>query len=810
MDPAAFPASNVVDGLHSAGLLFLEVTNLGAFGSPFTERLNAGWRGAEYLYLSGLWVGAIGSDQQPHVTTGGFSEFRPDPDPRWRIYESYEGILHGTRFSAQGLSAADDDGDGLVDEDFQNGLDDDGDGRIDEDFAAIGQQMLSTMYRDDTPEAAAVPDHTPLGLLVRQRSFQWSSEGNNEFVGVDFQIVNVGDQALFQLFLGIYTDADVGDPGIVDYYTDDRLAFATIDTSAGSGTLPCDVRDYSLSAAYMWDGPHSVPGVFGNVLLGHTTDLAGVRAPQQVGPASMQWWGTNIPTTDASRYLEMGAGVQEDPVSSGDYRYLMSVGPFSELNPGESLNFQIGYVVGDGESGFRTNAVNAARVFSGAYFDADQNPNTGINGKETCLQVLEPGTMIVWDDPCDTSQTTIVFKQTDPCNVAGPHHVDADCDPCTGVDGKETHVTWLGSVAPPFPATNLDPSLNPLLVTPPAGDGQVTLEWDNLPERFADPITGQILFAGYRIWRVDDWHGTYDPPLLQQWHTIGEYWVDPEKAPQWAGLLWQIRNTSVDPIGQDPNGRDIYPIGRYTVVDSTYVVNGKTYLYCITAFALVPYLDPGSGLMEEMEIERLPYSPLEFAVVPADTSVVPVRLLSFSALRVGPGAELRWTVGEAQDHAGFHVYRAEPGTQRVRLTETLLTGGPEYAFLDPTAPQDAVDYWLQDVSRTGEIAWHGPVHVEASSLRPGRLLVGLVNPNPFRERMALSYTLPDTRTVHATVYDLAGRRVRELENSTRSPGTYTLTWNGETEAGGRVAPGLYLLRFDAGSEVVSRKVLFVP
>src|SRR5262249_42909037 len=161
-------------------------------GNPYNTEFSAGWKGKEYLGQACLMVGARSVDGDPHVSASIAGtrklEFRPSRDALDTIYPSYEGIKGGNR---RGFFDPDDDGDGVAAEDFQNGRDDDGDGRIDEDFAAIGQQMFSCEYRDDTPEArATISDHVPLGIKVRQRSFQWSASGYNEFVGLDYAIIN--------------------------------------------------------------------------------------------------------------------------------------------------------------------------------------------------------------------------------------------------------------------------------------------------------------------------------------------------------------------------------------------------------------------------------------------------------------------------------------------------------------------------------------------------------------------------------------------------------------------------------------------
>lgn len=79
---------------HDAGLLSLQVTNIGLLGNPFIDEFSAGWRGGEYLYTSGIWVGAIGTAADPMVSSATSYEFRAKLDAEWTVYESFEGA-HG-------------------------------------------------------------------------------------------------------------------------------------------------------------------------------------------------------------------------------------------------------------------------------------------------------------------------------------------------------------------------------------------------------------------------------------------------------------------------------------------------------------------------------------------------------------------------------------------------------------------------------------------------------------------------------------------------------------------------------------------
>jgi flagellar hook assembly protein FlgD len=74
--------------------------------------------------------------------------------------------------------------------------------------------------------------------------------------------------------------------------------------------------------------------------------------------------------------------------------------------------------------------------------------------------------------------------------------------------------------------------------------------------------------------------------------------------------------------------------------------------------------------------------------------------------------------------------------------------------------------------------------------------------------MILAFELPAERPVEASVFDLAGRRVRALEPGRLFPaGTHRLTWDGRDEAGTPVAPGVYLVRVRAGSDVQVRRAV---
>jgi len=457
--------------VHNVGRLHLQITNIGQTGNALNPALTTvpsaeypPGSGIDHLYAAGLWVGAIDASGIPHVTTAVYDrEFAPDPAPTNAcvnlpldqvadVREAYEGIPGGNRVISSSVNP-DDDGDGKIDEDFLNGLDDDGDGLCDEDYAAIGQQMFACEYRDDIPSIRQVfPEHVPLGIRVRQTSYAWSTPGQSDFVGMDYQITNQSGRALRNVFIAIFADCDIGNRAVQGYFLDDEAAlFDSVVTYTGPSGEAVNRR---IQMAYMWDNPDDpnrpqdnkggdVPGngYFGCMFLNHTTDPSGVNAPPRVGITAFKYFSGSAsfaaggdPSNDAEHYQLMSDprynpnnfydrsnAVSQSSVRPLDYRFIMATGPFKQILPDSTLTVSVAWVAGMGlgrndptaSSTLISNAVSAQQVFDGLYTDLDNNLTTGTCGKETCIRNTTGGKAFTYEIP-DTSVCVVRFHSTIP------------------------------------------------------------------------------------------------------------------------------------------------------------------------------------------------------------------------------------------------------------------------------------------------------------------------------------------------------------------------------------------------------------
>lgn len=185
---------------------------------------------------------------------------------------------------------------------------------------------------------------------------------------------------------------------------------------------------------------------------------------------------------------------------------------------------------------------------------------------------------------------------------------------------------------------------------------------------------------------------------------------------------------------------------------------------------------------------------------------VAVELAWFTADRGTDGALLRWKVTEAVDHAGFNVWRGEEGN-RVQLNGSLLTGSDTYEFVDAGAPASGASYWLEEISRSGGSAWHGPVTLEPAAVRVPVAALAPGQPNPFRGNTTLAYSVAARGPVHLSVFDAAGRKVATLVDGVMDAGSYTATWDGQSSGGSLATAGFYIVRLETGGRVMTQKVV---
>jgi len=544
---------------HSVGQALVHVSNLGFFGRFGVDLDNPSceWPAGsnnEYLFAAGLWVGGIVTDratgrEETHVSAAVYQvEFRPNPDDLLEtIYEAWEGAANSTRLF-------DDDGDCSdhlfdedapflwFDEDPYNGRDDDGDGLVDEDYAAVSQQLFRCVYEDTYEEdvndgAAAGDEHTSLGLRVIQESYQWTSETTDDFIGIDYKVINIGQDTIRMAYVGFMVDADAGpDNDDLFPYQDDRGGFLDTVYVTVNPNDPAVNDTLSIALCYVYDDPYGqdgneATGYIGCMFLGHPTSDPDTltpgtlpAAPTQVRVHAFRIWssGTEDPSNDVDRYQllrgrsdfplydnadndidgdideadEWLVNIDRRATSPQDWRLMLSAGPFTEILPGDTLSFQYAFVLGQGKQGMLENAVTAQQIYNG---------------------------------------------------------ITQEFPRCDG-ETESLSVHWVADTPPPPPNQEIT-----------AGDHFVRVEWDDYPEPIQDPLTRIKDFYGYQVWKAVGWTRESTEPRDQDWQLI----LDIDRSD--GGIELEEWDTGLEGIG------------KYCMIDSL-VKNGFAYWYSVTAY----------------------------------------------------------------------------------------------------------------------------------------------------------------------------------------------------------------------------------
>jgi hypothetical protein len=326
--------------------LGLTVTNYAFFGNNFTSRspsfefpLGSGY---EHMARAGLWVGALALSD-----TGQFV-----------------GVSTGIVDNAQGTNA-------ITETEFTPA----GNAILERSRilnsrvyspAAISDQDLQCAYSDQPGRRGSglqSERHTPLDILVAQQTLGFSLPAAEDFVVLRFSVVNQGPP-LRDLYLGLYAQLVSGDKSAYSGWPPS--------SSGGPGSWYYKVyADYDTTRRLYRE--HFCQGLPypGGCNVDYCPPWAAVKLlatrpePLAGKTVSFNWWsyspGDTLRAFDRQKYAILSNGLRMDPhgcTPGGACSPIMvlSVGPFTQVNPGDTVTVDFAMLGGDDEADLLTNA----------------------------------------------------------------------------------------------------------------------------------------------------------------------------------------------------------------------------------------------------------------------------------------------------------------------------------------------------------------------------------------------------------------------------------------------------------------------
>ena len=206
---------------------------------------------------------------------------------------------------------------------------------------------------------------------------------------------------------------------------------------------------------------------------------------------------------------------------------------------------------------------------------------------------------------------------------------------------------------------------------------------------------------------------------------------------------------------------------------------------------LITGLDSPKGIAVDMVGSKLYWTEAGDRIRCADLNGANIQTFATSSDTLGSitvaGGYLYWT--EQIDETRGKIRRANLNGANI---EDLVTG-----LVAPRNLVLAVEAEQTTAVMTPEI------------VRPEQHRLGDAYPNPFNPAMVIPLDLAtDQERVHLTLYDVLGRRVRQLWEGPLRAGSHRFVWNGRDETGKGVAAGVYIYKVEVDGQIEAKGGLY--
>jgi len=189
-----------------------------------------------------------------------------------------------------------------------------------------------------------------------------------------------------------------------------------------------------------------------------------------------------------------------------------------------------------------------------------------------------------------------------------------------------------------------------------------------------------------------------------------------------------------------------------------------------------------------------------------DTTYVAVELISFTACVSDELVLLKWSTATETNNKGFEILRSTKNDNSWKSIGFVpgfgtTTEPKSYSFNDEDVTTGIYRYRLKQIDFDGTFKYSNEIDVEID-LTPKEYLLYQNYPNPFNPTTTIKYDLPNTSDVSLIIYDMLGRKVKELVNGRQQAGRYEIQFNAST-----LTSGVYVYQLKAGQYSETKKMI---
>ena len=93
--------------------------------------------------------------------------------------------------------------------------------------------------------------------------------------------------------------------------------------------------------------------------------------------------------------------------------------------------------------------------------------------------------------------------------------------------------------------------------------------------------------------------------------------------------------------------------------------------------------------------------------------------------------------------------------------------------------------------------------------RPENLAPVQTRPNPFNGSTTIRFALNENGDINLAIFDLLGRKVKQLQSGILPAGEHSFTWNGTDDGGANVTSGIYFYRLQSNQGTLTRRMVML-
>ncbi len=115
----------------------------------------------------------------------------------------------------------------------------------------------------------------------------------------------------------------------------------------------------------------------------------------------------------------------------------------------------------------------------------------------------------------------------------------------------------------------------------------------------------------------------------------------------------------------------------------------------------------------------------------------------------------------------------------------------------------------QRVDRLGNLGGTTPVNENSYAALPNEFQLENPNPNPFRDTVKISFSVPQNAAVELKIYNLLGKEVITLKSEKLPGGSHSIYWDGMDKTGQKLAAGIYVVILSNDRYRLTRKIILL-